>query len=116
MMIVQSVQCHVGADCTGRMDIQLTWQAQLVLMWQLLEVTCGRMTGHTDVDVDEQVDQFESDTCHHYKGDTWHIHTTYVARPYGDTWHMVTRQVCWQGRQVADIWTDEHLTCGRFFG
>jgi hypothetical protein len=26
MMIVQSVQCHVAADCTGRTTIQLTWQ------------------------------------------------------------------------------------------
>jgi hypothetical protein len=29
MMTVQSVQCHVAADCTGRTTIQLTWQAQL---------------------------------------------------------------------------------------
>jgi hypothetical protein len=26
MLIVQSVQCHVAADCTGRTVVQLTWQ------------------------------------------------------------------------------------------
>jgi hypothetical protein len=31
MLTVQSVQCHVAADCTGRTVIQLTWQAQLVV-------------------------------------------------------------------------------------
>jgi hypothetical protein len=25
MLIVQSIQCHVAADCTGHMSIQLTW-------------------------------------------------------------------------------------------
>jgi hypothetical protein len=29
MMTVQSVQCHVAADCTGRTTIQLTWQGAL---------------------------------------------------------------------------------------
>jgi hypothetical protein len=29
MMTVQSVQCHVAADCTGCMSIQLMWKAQL---------------------------------------------------------------------------------------
>jgi hypothetical protein len=38
MMIVQSLQCHVAADCTGRMTVQLMWQEQLEVsggdMWQ----------------------------------------------------------------------------------
>jgi hypothetical protein len=36
------------------------------------------------------VDQLGSDTCHHCKGDTWHVHMTDVASPYSpyDTWHI----------------------------
>jgi hypothetical protein len=44
MMIVQSVQCHVAADCTGRMTVQLMWQGTVDAdvaayggdMWQLI--------------------------------------------------------------------------------
>jgi hypothetical protein len=73
MMTVQSVQCHVAADCTGRTTIQLMWQAQLVLMWQLLEVTCGRVTGRTDDDVDR------------YRWTNQGV--TRVTLASGDTWH-----------------------------
>jgi hypothetical protein len=33
----------------------------------------GRMTGHTDADVDRTGGPTGSDTCHHCKGDTWHL-------------------------------------------
>jgi hypothetical protein len=32
------------------------------------------------------VDQLGGDTCHHYKGDMWHVCTAGVARLYDDTW------------------------------
>jgi hypothetical protein len=37
------------------------------------------------------VDQLESDTCHHCKGDMWHIRTADMAGSY-DTWKMTGPQ------------------------
>jgi hypothetical protein len=33
MMTVQSVQCHVEADCIGRTTIQMMWQGMWMLTW-----------------------------------------------------------------------------------
>jgi hypothetical protein len=49
-----------------------------VLTWKLLEVTCGRVTRHTDADVDKTIGPIWGDMCHHCKGDTWHARTTYM--------------------------------------
>jgi hypothetical protein len=53
-----------------------------------------------DVAYDKQLDQSMGDTCHHYKGDTWHWMTS-----AGD----------WVGTvvgYVADTWSIRHLTLG----
>jgi hypothetical protein len=48
--------------------------------WKLQEATRGRMIWH----MCEQLDQSMGETCHHYKGDTWHGMTS--AGTVADTW------------------------------
>jgi hypothetical protein len=67
-----------GDDCTvrtvprGMLTVQAVWSIQM--MWQLQEVTHGRLIWRTG----RQLDQSMGDTCHHYKGDTWHRMTSAV--------------------------------------
>jgi hypothetical protein len=48
------------------------------------------------------VDESRSDTCHHYKGDTWHIRMEYVEGRVDD--------------DVAGRWSNHALTCGSSVG
>jgi hypothetical protein len=57
MMIVQSVQCHMAADCTGRMTVQLMWKGTVDAdmdryIWTNHSVTCvttARVTCGTSI-------------------------------------------------------------------
>jgi hypothetical protein len=43
------------------------------------------------------VDQSRSDTCHNFKGDTWHIYTDDVAHSYG----------AYVEGDVVDMWLED---------
>jgi hypothetical protein len=68
MLTVQSVQCHMVADCTGCTTVQIDVAGYM-------DADCGHV----------QVDQSECDMCHHCKGDTWHVHMTNIAGLYSRT-------------------------------
>jgi hypothetical protein len=87
MMIVQSIQCHVEADYTGRMVIKMTWKCTVSVdmaasrgdMWQG-DWAYRRVTWIGTGD------QSGSDMCHPCTGDRWHICTDDVSgpsNPYG---------------------------------
>jgi hypothetical protein len=85
MMTVQSIQCHMEVECTGHMDHTTDmvgkvgtdmatsggdmWQLVMQLMWQGYS---WMLTWQV------QVDQSESDTCHHCNGDMWHTYMAYI--------------------------------------
>jgi hypothetical protein len=61
--------------------------------------------------LDVRLDQSRGDTCHHWKGDTWHGMTSaaYVADDVS-----IVRQVTWQ-RRVAVTWANQRWTRGIFW-